>query len=77
VRIDDPETNQAFVLIRVDLYERVRNVIERRSSEELHVPEGIRKSQEAFFRDLPEPLRPHRSPEKQRSCAHRRGGVLY
>jgi hypothetical protein len=56
VRIEDPEMRQSYVLIRADVYERVRDVIEPRSCEELHVPEGVRKSQEAFFRDLPELL---------------------
>ncbi|MFI5456783.1 MAG: hypothetical protein ACHRXM_15155 [Isosphaerales bacterium] len=59
-RIEDPEMHQAYVLIRADVYERVRDVIEPRSGEELHVPEGIRKSQEAFFRDLPELLKDRR-----------------
>lgn len=57
VRIDDPEMHQAYFLIRADLYERVRDVIEPRSGAELYVPEGIRRSQEAFFRDLPEMLK--------------------
>jgi hypothetical protein len=56
VRIEDPAMRQSYVLIRADVYERVRDVIEPRSYEELHVPEGVRKSQEAFFRDLPELL---------------------
>jgi hypothetical protein len=60
VRIEDPEMQQAYVLIRADVYERVRDVFEPRSGEELQVPEGIRKSQEAFFRDLPELLKERR-----------------
>jgi hypothetical protein len=56
VRIDDPEMQQAYVLIRADVYERVRDVIEPKSGEQIHVPEGIRESQEAFFRDLPQLL---------------------
>jgi hypothetical protein len=60
VRIDDPELHQAYILIRADLYERVRNVIEPRSGAELSVPEGIRRSQEAFFRDLPVMLKNRR-----------------
>jgi hypothetical protein len=57
VRIEDPELHQAFVLIRADVYERVRDVLEAKSMPDLQVPEGIRKSQEAFFRDLPELLK--------------------
>ncbi len=60
VRIEDTEMNQAYVLMRADVYERVCDVIDPRSGEELHVPEGIRKSQEAFFRDLPELLKDRR-----------------
>jgi hypothetical protein len=50
VRIEDPETHQAYVLIRADVYELVRGVIEPESGEDVHVPEGIRRSQVAFFR---------------------------
>ena len=60
VRIEDPEMHQAYVLIRADLYERVRDAIEPRSGAELDVPAGIRRSQEAFFRDLPEMLNDRR-----------------
>jgi hypothetical protein len=60
VRIEDPETHQDYVLLRADVYERVRDVIEPRSGEEVHISEGIRKSQEAFFRDLPELLKDRR-----------------
>jgi hypothetical protein len=60
VRLEDPETHQDYVLLRADVYERVRDVIEPRSSDEIHVPEGIRGSQEAFFRDLPELLKDRR-----------------
>ena len=35
-------------------------MIEPRPGEEIHVSEGIRKSQEAFFRDLPELLKDRR-----------------
>jgi hypothetical protein len=52
--------HQAYVLIRADVYERVRTLIEPRSGDEPHIPEGIRKSQEAFFRDLPELLKDRR-----------------
>lgn len=53
VRIEDPELHQAYVLIRADLYERVRDVLEPGSIFDVSVPEGIRRSQEGFFRDLP------------------------
>jgi hypothetical protein len=60
VHIEDTEMHQAYVLMRADVYDRVRDVIEPRSGEELRVPEGIKKSQEPFFRDLPEMLKDRR-----------------
>jgi hypothetical protein len=60
VRIEDSETHQTYVLIPAQVYERVRDVIEPRAAGEIHVSEGIRKSQEAFFRDLPELLKDRR-----------------
>jgi hypothetical protein len=57
VRLDDPELHQEYVLIRADVYERVRDVLEpTRSILDLPVPEGVRRSQEGFFRDLPQLL---------------------
>lgn len=60
VRIEDPELHQAYVLVRADVYERGQDAVEPRSGEELRVPEGIRKSQEAFFRVLPDLLKDRR-----------------
>lgn len=63
VRLDDPETHQAYVLVREDLYRRLRGVIEAEpargspggpGTEPLfEVPEGLRRSKEAFRRALP------------------------
>jgi hypothetical protein len=53
VRIEDPEMHQAYVLMRADVYDRLRDGVKPRSDVDLNVPDGIRKSQEAFFRDLP------------------------
>lgn len=53
VRIKDAEMHQEYVLIRAEVYERVRDLIEPRSDGDVRVPEGIRKSRQAFFRDLP------------------------
>lgn len=53
VRLEDPELHQAYVLIRADVYERVRAALEPGSILDLSVPEGIRRSKDAFFRDLP------------------------
>jgi hypothetical protein len=57
VRLQDPETDQTYVLIRADVYEQIRGAAEPRSHTELLIAEGIRRSQEAFFRDLPELLK--------------------
>jgi hypothetical protein len=53
VRLEDAETRQAYMLIRADLYERVRDILEQSPVPDLDVPEGIRRSREAFFRELP------------------------
>lgn len=53
VRLEDSETHQAYMLIRVDLYDRVRDILEPSSTSEMQVPEGVRRSQDAFFRELP------------------------
>jgi hypothetical protein len=53
VRLEDPETHQVYVLLRADVYEQVRGAIEPGSGGDVLIPEGIRRSQEAFFRDLP------------------------
>jgi hypothetical protein len=60
VRLEDAETHEAYVLMRADLYERVRDVLEPGPTVTLEIAEGIRKSQEAFFRDLPELLKNRR-----------------
>ena len=60
VRLEDAEMHQAYILIRADVYEKVRDVLEPGPTVTLEIPEGIRKSQEAFFRDLPELLKNRR-----------------
>ncbi len=57
VLIEDPALDRACVVIRADVYERVRDILEPKSLVGLQVPEGIRRSQAAFFRDLPELLK--------------------
>jgi hypothetical protein len=57
VHIEDPALDQTYVVIRADVYERVRDLLEPKSVIGLQVPEGIRRSQTAFFRDLPELLK--------------------
>jgi hypothetical protein len=69
VRIEDPETQRTYMLIRAELYERVRDLLEPKSIHDLDVPEGIRKSQEAFWRSLPQ-LLSHRRLREQWVCYH-------
>src|SRR3954447_3413392 len=54
VRIEDPETHSAYVILKAEVYERMRQLLESRQAE---IPEGIRRSQDAFFRELPELLK--------------------
>jgi hypothetical protein len=53
VHLEDPETHQAYVLVRAEVYEQIRSVVEPRSDRDVRIAEGIRRSQQAFFRDLP------------------------
>src|SRR4051812_7365825 len=72
VRLEDPQTRQTYVLLKAEVYESIREILgdewrqaatprkamrnAARRREVGEVPEGIRRSQEAFFRDLPELL---------------------
>ncbi len=60
VRIEDPELRRVYFLLRDDVYERVRDVLEAKPAADIDIPEGIRQSQDAFFRDLPELLKDER-----------------
>jgi hypothetical protein len=53
VRIEDPETQTTYVLIRADLYEQIKPPPHPENPAADQVPEGIRRSREAFLRDLP------------------------
>jgi hypothetical protein len=69
VRLEDPQTRQTYVLLKAEVYESIREILgdewrlaaiapkavgnAARRMEEGAVPDGIRRSQEAFFRDLP------------------------
>ncbi len=57
VPIEDPETCEDFVLMRRRVYDQLRQPMESHPVDKIIIPEGIRKSQEAFFRDLPELLK--------------------
>ena len=60
VSIADPETQEDFVLMRRRVYDQLRQTTKTNPGDEIIIPDGIRKSQEAFFRDLPELLRDRR-----------------
>jgi hypothetical protein len=53
VRIEDPETGTTYVLIRAELYEPIAPSPRLENPDAYQVPEGIRRSKEAFLRDLP------------------------
>jgi len=54
IRIEDPETHAAYVILKAEVYERMKPFLENRND---GIPEGIRRSRDAFFRDLPELLK--------------------
>ncbi len=54
VRIEDPETHAAYVILKAEIYDRIKPLFENRHDE---IPEGIRRSQDAFFLDLAELLK--------------------
>jgi hypothetical protein len=66
VRLEDPETHAAYVLMKAEIYERFKPLVETKAEPESNslidaeIPEGIRRSQDAFFRDLPELLKDKR-----------------
>jgi hypothetical protein len=49
VQLQDPESQATYILLKTEVYERIRPL----PQDEGAIPEGIRRSQEAFFRDLP------------------------
>lgn len=54
----DPATKQRYVLLAHEQYERVRTLLEQPSpTVSTGVPPGILRSQQAFWRDLPELLK--------------------
>src|SRR5437763_1139040 len=71
VRLEDPQTRQTYILLKAEDYEKISQVMddnqrqaaiprETMGQEEANIPEGIRRSQEAFFRELPELLKDRR-----------------
>jgi hypothetical protein len=58
LRIEDPETHATYVLLRAEVYERLRppTAPEDVDLSSMQIPESLRRSKEAFLRDLPELL---------------------
>ena len=58
VELVDPRTQRSYVLLAREQYDQIRSLVETPAAEptELTIPEGIRRSQEAFWRDLPKLL---------------------
>jgi hypothetical protein len=62
VRVVDPATQGAYVLVRAEVYERLVGLIQNPSEEPTaDVPPLFRRSQEAFWRDLSELLKSRRT----------------
>jgi hypothetical protein len=64
ISVFDPATNISYVLIRADLYEDVRPLLEDMAvvvKGTFEIPEGVHASQRAFRRDLPRLLADSRS----------------
>ncbi len=57
VRIEDPEEHGAYVLLTEEAYQRLQQLGEIGQAPLPAIPEGILRSQDAFFRDLPELLK--------------------
>src|SRR4051794_24318881 len=53
IRLEDPETHTAYVLLRADEYDRLKQDPGPENTPTEQVPEGIRRSKEAFLHDLP------------------------
>jgi hypothetical protein len=56
VRLEDPETNTAYVLLTAEEYDRLKPNLGSENVPTDQVPEGIRRSKEAFLRELPKLL---------------------
>jgi len=56
VRIEDPETHAEYVLLKAEVYDRIKPFLGSEDVTTDQIPEGIRRSKEAFLRDLPKLL---------------------
>jgi hypothetical protein len=52
LRLEDPETNTAYVLVKAEDYDRLKPNLASEQVPAEQVPEGIRRSKEAFLREL-------------------------
>jgi hypothetical protein len=61
VPVVDPDTKQCYVLLVREHYDRIMSLLEKKAEEfaavPTEVPPGILRSQQAFWRDLPELLK--------------------
>jgi hypothetical protein len=53
VRLEDPETHTAYVLLKAEEYDRLNLSGRSESVPTDQVPEAVRRSKEAFLRELP------------------------
>jgi hypothetical protein len=61
VRVIDPATHQAYVIVRAEVYERRADTPPPREDATAEVSPHFRRSQQAFWRDLPELLKGRRN----------------
>ncbi len=57
VRVENPRNHRTYILLKEDAYERLTTSGKIEESDEFDIPEGILRSQDAFFRDLPDLLK--------------------
>lgn len=56
VWLEDPENHRTYVLLEEVAYQRIKPSDDTQEAPLFQIPEGIRRSQKAFLRDLPELL---------------------
>ncbi len=57
VRVENPRNHRIYRLVEEAAQDRARAPDEAEQISDFDIPEGIRRSQDAFFRDLPELLK--------------------
>jgi len=61
VRIVDETTHDAYVLVRAEVFERMAGVMQTPEEAHVEIPPQLLRSQQAFWRDLPELLKSRRT----------------